>query len=180
MGLKTAKVKIENLVISPSLSPEYRRMILGLTYRVSSFAQIPEPMLLDYIMAHPPIGKKVGEQFHVVANVRTLALKPFLPGDTRIRVIEDDHAERPDIVAASAYRELINLIISGMTNQQYQYAVVALWELFLKNHQNKQLAVTCKTELASIVGLRRQALSEIAIRKGKADSAFGGGSESER
>jgi hypothetical protein len=78
MGLKTVKVKIENLVISPSLSPEYRRMLLGLTYRVSSFAQIPEPLLLDYIMAHPPIGKKVGHQFHVVANIRTLALKPFL------------------------------------------------------------------------------------------------------
>ncbi|MHA7925411.1 MAG: hypothetical protein ACX936_09435 [Marinobacter sp.] len=180
MGFKAAKAKIADLVISPSLSPEYRRTILGLTYRVSSFPQIPEPMLLDYILAHPPICKKVGKNFHVVANVRTLALKPFLPGDTRVRVIVDDAADRSDIVVASACRELINLIISGMTNQQYQYAVVALWELFLKADQNKPLAVTGKTELAPIVGLRRQALSEIAITKGEANSAFGGGSESER
>jgi len=178
MGFKTAKVKIEDLVISPSLSPEYRRTILGLTYRVSSFSLIPESMLLDYVMAHPPICKKVGKTFHVVANVRTLAIKPFLPGDTRVRVIVDDEAERSDILVASAYRELINLIISGMTNQQYQYAVVALWELFLKADQNKPLAVTGKTELAQIVGLRRQALSEIALRK--FDSAFSGGSENGR
>ncbi len=180
MGFKTAKVKIEELVISPSLSPSYRRTILGLSYRISSFSRIPEPILLDYIMAHPPIGKKVGKEFHVVANVRTLALKPFLPKATRIHVIVDDEADRQDIVVASAYRELINLIISGMTSKQYQYAVVALWELFLKSDQNNQLQVTLKTELAPIVGLRRQALSEIPIKKGKPDSAFGGGNESER
>ena len=116
----------------------------------------------------------------MVANVRTLALKPFLPKATRIHVIVDDEADRQDIVVASAYRELINLIISGMTSKQYQYAVVALWELFLKSDQNNQLQVTLKTELAPIVGLRRQALSEIPIKKGKPDSAFGGGNESGR
>jgi len=35
MGFKATKVKIEALVISPSLSPECQRTILGLTYRVS-------------------------------------------------------------------------------------------------------------------------------------------------
>lgn len=177
MGFKTAKVKMENLVISASLSAEYRRTILGLNYRVSSFARIPEPMLLDYITAHPPIGKKVGTEFHVVANVRTLALKPFLPGDTPIRVIEDDDADRPDIVLTSAYRELINLIISGMMNKQYQYAVVALWELFLKQDQNKLLAGSLKTDLAPIVGLRRQALSEVSIQKENSGSGVEGGSQ---
>lgn len=165
MELKTAQVKIEDLVISSSLSVEYRRTILGLTYRVSSFSLIPEPMLLDYITAHPPIGKKVGKAFHVVANLRALALKPFLPGDTRVRVIVGDHADWSDAVLVSAYRELINLIISGMVNKQYQYAVVALWESFLQGDENCPLAITSKSALAPLVGLRRQALSELSINR---------------
>jgi hypothetical protein len=177
MGLKTTEIEMSKLVISPSLSAEYRRTILGLTYRVSSFSRIPEPMLLDYMLAHPPIGKKAGKEFHVVANVRTLALKPFLPGETQVTVIEDKHADQPNIVLASAYRELINLVISGMVNKHYQGAVVRLWESFLKEDKGRQLAVTSKNGLAPIVGLRRQALYEVSIHKEDTGSGVEGGNQ---
>ena len=128
---KTRKVRVDQLVLSSNLPAEYRRAMLGMTYRVSSFSSVPESLIQDYIAAHPPIGVMDGKSFHVISNVRTLVLKSFLPADTRIRVIVDEAAGQSDVVWVSAQRELLNLMVFAMDSKYYAQAVAALWDMAL-------------------------------------------------
>jgi len=159
--VKARKVRVDQLVLARDLSPDYRRLLTGLSYRKSSFSEVPEPQLLDYIVAHPPIGRMEGKEFHVFCNVRTLAIKPFLPGDRRIRVIEEKKGDRSCIESESAYRELLNLVVSEMKSTEYVRAVAGLGDLIKNNGGSKQSVFSSKQALASFVGLRRQALSEV-------------------
>jgi hypothetical protein len=163
---KMKSVSLDRLILSPDLSADYRHVLLGLTYRASLLSELPEQFLIDYVMAHPPIGVMVGKNFHVTANVRTLALKPFLPEKTRIRVIVNDVADLPDVEFVSAQREMLNLIVNAIEGKHYTYAIAALRDVVVKNDDAKTSFASEIKSLAKVAGLRRQSLSEIkAMRR---------------
>ena len=175
---KTKKVRVDHLILSPSLSAEYRQMLLGLTYR-AWLSGVPEQMLLDYATAHPPIGV-MGKDgyFHVISNVRTLAIKPHLPPETRIRVIKDNTVKQPDVELVSAQREMLNLIVNAIEGKQYTYAIAALRKVVVKNDGAKTAFASKIKALAQVAGLRRQSLSEItAKRRAIQPMGSGGGAD---
>lgn len=173
---KTKKIRVDALILSPGLPASYRQMLLGLTYR-ASLSGVPEQMLLDYAMAHPPIGVMGDDDyFHVISNVRTLAIKPHLPPETRIRVIEDNTVKKANAELISAQREMLNLIVSAIEGKHYTYAIAALREELVKNIDAKNAFASKIKSLATVAGLRRQSLSEItAHRKAIQPEISGGG-----
>ncbi|MEP1215078.1 MAG: hypothetical protein ABJM11_00015 [Marinobacter sp.] len=173
VGFTTRTVRVDQLVLSSKLPADYRRALLGMTYRVSSFSSMPESLIQDYIAAHPPVGVMDGKNFHVISNVRTLVFKPFLPGDTRIRVIVDEAAGRSGLEWASAQRELLNLMVFAMDSKYYAQAVAALWDMALC--RDKAFFVSSKAALAQLAGLRRQSLSEASAKAQVAPMNSGGG-----
>jgi len=173
---KTKKVRVDALILSPGLSANYRQMLLGLTYR-AWLSGVPEQMLLDYVMAHPPIGVMGDDNyFHVISNIRTLAIKPHLPPETRILVIEDNTVKKANVELISAQREMLNLIVNAIEGKYYTCAIAALREELVKNTDAKTAFASKIKSLAKVAGLRRQSLSEItAQRKAIQPTSSGGG-----
>ena len=162
---KTKKIRVDALILSPGLPASYRQMLPGLTYR-ASLSGVPKQLLLDYVMAHPPIGVMGDDDyFHVISNVRTLAIKPHLPPETRIRVIEDNTVKQPDVELVSAQREMLNLIVNAIEGQHYTYAIAALRKVVVKNDGAKTSFASQIKSLAKVAGLRRQSLSEITAKR---------------
>lgn len=160
VDVKVKKVRVGQLVLSPNLSPEYRRTILGLNFRVSSFSQVPERRLMDFLTAHPPIGRFEGGVFQVSGNFRSLAIKPFLPAETQITVIEETRGGGSHIEFDSAHRELLSLVVYGMRGPEYARSIAAVWDLIRRSSDGKQSFIPSKKLLAQFSGLRRQSLSE--------------------
>lgn len=158
---KTKKVRVDRLVLSPHLPAEYRRMLLGLMYRASMFSMLSEQLLIDYVITHPPVGT-VGPdgQFYVTSNIRSLAIKPHLPPDTRILVLIDTGTQRIDLELISAQRELLNCIVPAMKGDSYEHTLVALWDVVIRRVGRFAPPVPTQTELAKLAGVRRQSLSE--------------------
>lgn len=156
---KMKKLKLGDLKLSPDFPSEYRSMLLGLAYRSSYFSDVPEQLLIDYIIAHPPVGV-IGddEKFYVTSNIRSLAIKPFLPSDTKILVMVDISSQPNDLMFVSAQREILNCVVPAMERKLYSRAVAALWSVILKGRGTP--LVPTKIALAHLAGLRRQSLSE--------------------
>ena len=70
-----------------------------------------------------------GEYFHVISNIRTLGIKPFLPENAQIRVIVDETLCQSDIELISVQRELFNLIVFSMNGQMFASALAGLWDV---------------------------------------------------
>lgn len=126
---KVMTVRVDQLILSPELSVDYRHVLTSLRYRSNSFSSIPHDILLEFIMAHPPIGYMDGEYFHVISNIRTLGIKPFLPENAQIRVIVDETLCQSDIELISVQRELFNLIVFSMNGQMFASALAGLWDV---------------------------------------------------
>jgi hypothetical protein len=158
---KTKKMRVDRLTLSPHLPAEYRRMLLGLMYRASMFSQLPQQLLIDYVMTHPPVGTLGADgQFYVTSNVRSLAIKSHLPADTRILVLIDTGTQRTDLEFIAAQRELLNCIVPAMKGDSYEYTLVALWDVVIRGVSGLAPLVPTQTDLAKLAGVRRQSLSE--------------------
>lgn len=102
---QSKEIKVNQLMLSPQLTAEYRLMLLGFVYYAKLLSELPEKFLVDYMIAHPPFGVMAKDgQFHVTSNVRTLAVKPHVPPDTKILVIVDLSTHESDLNFVAAQR----------------------------------------------------------------------------
>jgi hypothetical protein len=56
---KVMTVRVDQLILSPELSVDYRHVLTSLRYRSNSFSSIPHDILLEFIMAHLRIPAKL-------------------------------------------------------------------------------------------------------------------------
>lgn len=56
---KVMTVRVDQLILSPELSVDYRHVLTSLRYRSNSFSSIPHDILLEFIMAHLHIPAKL-------------------------------------------------------------------------------------------------------------------------